>query len=198
VRRRRNEPPQRVRAGVRQLLDSLVTPAFVLGRRMDVLATNRMARLLLTDFDTMPVPQRNMARWIFLGEDAQVLYVDWETVARDTVAILRFDAGRHPDDARLNELIGELSVRCPEFGGWWARHEVEDRTFGTKRYHHPVVGELTIHYEALRLPDDPDQLLFVYTTEAGSRSEQAMRLLDSWGDSDEPVGHAPGGPKTSV
>jgi transcriptional regulator with XRE-family HTH domain len=179
--RRRRSPRQRVRPGVRALLDSVSGPAFVLGRRMDVLATNRMARLLLADFDAMAPEQRNMARWIFLAPEVRELYVDWDVVARETVAILRFDAGRHPDDPQLSALVGELSMASPEFATWWAAHDVEDRTFGSKRYRHPVVGELRIDYEAMRLPDDPDQLLLIYTTEPGSRSEEAMRLLGSWG-----------------
>jgi transcriptional regulator with XRE-family HTH domain len=190
ARRRRRSSPQRLRPGVVQLLNSISSPAFVLGRRMDVLAANRMARLLLTDFDALPGPERNMARWIFLGDEARELYPDWETVARETVAMLRFDAGRHPDDPELSELIGELSMKSPAFAGWWATHDVTERTFGTKDYRHPVVGELSIRYEALRLPDDPDQLLIAYTTEAGSPSERAMRLLDAWGGA-EPAAPEP-------
>jgi transcriptional regulator with XRE-family HTH domain len=179
--RPRRSPKQRVRPGVHAVLDSVTGPAFVLGRRMDVLAANRMARLLLADFEAMEPARRNMARWIFLEPEVRELYVDWDTVAKETVAILRFDAGRHPDDPQLSDLVGELSMKAPEFAGWWAEHDVEDRTFGSKRYRHPTVGELRIDYEAMRLPDDNDQLLLIYTTERGSRSEQALQLLGSWG-----------------
>jgi isochorismate hydrolase len=73
----------------------------------------------------------------------------------------------------------------------WPANDVVERSVGTKRYRHPVVGDLTIHYEALRMPDDQDQLLLVYTTEPGSRSSEAMALLDSWGSpADEAVAAA--------
>ncbi|MDO8186032.1 helix-turn-helix transcriptional regulator [Conexibacter sp. JD483] len=178
--RRRASRPQRVRPGVRLLLDTLPTPAFVLGRRLDILATNRMARALLCDFDALPPAARNHARWIFLDPATRELYVDWETIARENVAMLRLDAGANPDDQELSALIGELTIKSPEFAGWWTRHEVLRRSHGTKRYHHPVVGPLTISYEALPLPDDPDQTLFVYSAEPGSPSAEALALLGDW------------------
>jgi transcriptional regulator with XRE-family HTH domain len=177
--RRSPSRPQRVRPGVQLMIDRLDTPAFVLGRRMDVLATNRLCRALLTDFDAMPPAERNHARWVFLDPRARELYVDWETVARENVAILRMDAGRYPDDERLAALVGDLSLKSPEFARWWADHDVLVRGHGTKRYRHPTVGEIEISYEALQLADE-DQTLFVYNTEPGSASEQALALLDSW------------------
>jgi hypothetical protein len=113
-------------------------PAFVLGGRGQVLATNALARALL-------------------------------------------DAGAHPDDARTTELAGELTLKCPEFSRWWSQHKVLDRTWGHKRSRHPVVGPIEIDYEALHLPGDPDQTLFVYRAPDGdTRSAEALRLLASW------------------
>jgi len=183
--RRSPARPQRVRPGVRQLLDGLATPMVVLGRRLDVLATNRMARALLTDFDALAPGDRNHARWVFLDPHARDLYADWETVARDNVAVLRMDAGRRPDDAELSALVGELSVKSPEFARWWADHDVLVRGHGRKRFRHPIVGELDIRYEALRLADE-DQTLFVYSVEPGSASERALALLDSWSGTPAP------------
>jgi transcriptional regulator with XRE-family HTH domain len=171
---------QRVRAGVRLLLDSLRTPAFVVGRRMDVLASNAMARALLCDFDGLEPNERNHARWVFLNPLSRERYLDWATVARENVAALRLDAGRFPDDPALNELIGELTVKSPEFSRWWAEHDVLQRTHGTKRYRHPIAGEIEIAYEALALPGDPDQTLYIYSVEPGSRSAAGLDLLASW------------------
>jgi transcriptional regulator with XRE-family HTH domain len=182
ARRRTSARVQRVRPGVRRILDTLdgVAPAFVFGRRMDVLATNRLARALMTDFEALPPRDRNMLRYTFLDESARDLYVDWAEVARDNVAVLRLDAGRHPDDPLLAELVGELAVRSPEFRRWWADHNVRERSHGTKRYHHPLVGNFTVDYEAVALPGDADQTMCIYTAEAGSASESALQLLASW------------------
>lgn len=174
-------PPQRVRPGLHRLLDTLTdTPALVLGRRMDVLASNRLARAFYTDFEALPHRERNMARFMFLDEGARALYDDWAAGARSTVAALHLYAGKYPHDPRLAELVGELSVRDPDFRRWWAEHDVMRRTNGSKRYHHPVVGDLTLEYEALAPTGDPEQILGVHTAEPRSPSEHALRLLASW------------------
>ncbi|MFF3563772.1 helix-turn-helix transcriptional regulator [Streptomyces sp. NPDC002574] len=179
--RPRPVPAQRVRPGLYRILDTLTeVPALVVGRRTDVLATNRLARALYTDFDALPQRERNMARFIFLHDEARTLYDDWEGVARTTVAALHLYAGEHPHDARLTELVGELSLRDRNFRTWWAAHDVERRTFGRKLFHHPVVGDLTLDYEALAVTGDADQVLGIYTAEPGSSSEQALALLASW------------------
>jgi transcriptional regulator with XRE-family HTH domain len=172
---------QRVRPGLRQLLDALDTqPALVLGRRTDVLAANRMAKALFTDFDGMPSRERNYARWMLLSDEARNLFLDWEVQARNAVDSLRFDAGNRPDDPETQRLVGELSLASPQFRHWWSEHHVHQRTFGTKQLHHPVVGELTVDYEALALPGDSEQTLYIYTTSPDSASRQAMDLLASW------------------
>ncbi|MEU8587429.1 helix-turn-helix transcriptional regulator [Streptomyces sp. NPDC048664] len=179
--RRRPTPPQRVRPGLLRILDALTaTPAMILGHRLDVLAANPLAKALYTDFDALPHRDRNLARFVFLDPTAHDLLADWETAARGTVAALRLYAGRHPHDARLNELVGELSVRDEDFRQWWADHDVLRYTHGIKPYRHPLVGELDLAYESLTLPDDPDQSLYLYTAEPGSPSAHALDLLATW------------------
>src|SRR6476661_7026898 len=62
---------------------------------------------------------------------------------------------RYPDDEKLSALVGELSIRSVEFRSWWSDHKVERRTTGTKAYHHPLVGDLTVKYQALNPSGDP-------------------------------------------
>ncbi|SEP52714.1 helix-turn-helix domain-containing protein [Amycolatopsis saalfeldensis] len=174
-------PPQRVRPGLRLVLDSLTeVPALVLGRRMDVLAANRLARALYTDFDALPARSRNMARLIFLDDAMRAVYADWEGAARGIVASLHLYAGRNPHDPALADLVGELSVRDQDFRHWWADHDVFERTHGVKHLHHPLVGELVLGYEAFTPADDPEQTLGISTVEPGSPSEERLRLLGSW------------------
>jgi len=177
----RSATVQRVRPGLYQFLDSLGTqPAMVLGRRTDVLATNRMGRALLAEFDSMPARERNYARWMLLSERARELFVDWEVQARSAVEALRFDAGNRPDDRGVRELVVDLSERSAEFRQWWSQHRVYQRTFGSKRLRHPIVGELTVEYESFTMPADPEQILFIFTAQAGTASGEALSLLASW------------------
>lgn len=179
---RRSVPTvQRVRPGLHQLVDDLTrTPALVLGRRTDVLASNALARALFHDFDSLRPRERNYARWMFLDDEARELLLDWEDQARSCVENLRLDVGANPDDRAARELVDELAERSPEFRSWWDAHGVFQRTFGTKRLRHPLVGDLTVGYETFQLPGDHDQTLFLYTTEAGTSSRQALDLLASW------------------
>ncbi|MFJ2399036.1 helix-turn-helix transcriptional regulator [Streptomyces sp. NPDC087843] len=172
----------RVRQPIRQMLDVLndVSPAVVLNHRSDVLAVNHLARQLITDFDALPHRDRNLARFVLLHPAARDLYQDWDRVAETFAASLRLNSGRHPDDRLLNELVGELSIKVPEFSTWWAGHRVDQCAHGTQRLLHPVVGELTLSYETLTLPADPDQSVVLYTTEPGSASTETLRLLASW------------------
>ncbi|MFD7506767.1 helix-turn-helix transcriptional regulator [Streptomyces sp. NPDC059850] len=183
VQRKRRSRPQRVHPGTWDLLDTLedaCRPAFVLGRRLDVLAHNRLAGRLITDFRALPAARRNQARFVFLDPHARELYTHWAAVAADTAAMLRLDAGRHPDDPALSALVGDLSLHSQEFRRYWSDNKVHRRTTGTKEYHHPLVGDLTISYQALTPGDDPDQIVFIYRAEQGSPSETSLRLLASW------------------
>jgi transcriptional regulator with XRE-family HTH domain len=181
LRRKVHRPVQRVRPGLYQLLDTLDnTPAMILGRRTDVLAANHAARALFADFDAMLPRERNYARWMFTTEQARNLFLDWEVQARSAVENLRLDIGRDPNDPAAEELVAELSGRSDEFRTWWSEHRVFQRTYGTKRLRHTVVGELSVDFETFSMPGDADQALFVYTTEAGTPSRDALNLLLSW------------------
>ena len=103
------------------------------------------------------------------------------TRARDaSVAVLRAEAGRNPHDQELTNLIGELSTQSEDFRVRWARHDVGTHDAGLKRLHHPLVGRLELTYEGMTLAADPDLMLFAFTAEVGSKSEEALNLLASW------------------
>ena len=172
--------PPTVRPGVGRLLAFLKTPALVIGRGTSVLGSNALSRALIADFDAMPVEERYYAHWLFANPMARQVFEDrWEGYARETVAVLRRDTSRWPTDNALQAFIGRLSVISSEFGSWWSQHDVETHHYGSKRYNHPIVGDITVFHEATRLPDG-DQYLFLYSVEPGSPSEDAMRLLESW------------------
>ncbi|WP_433438414.1 helix-turn-helix domain-containing protein [Nonomuraea sp. CA-141351] len=179
--RKRPSRPQQVRPEMCQALEALSTvPAYIIGRRLDVLAWNELARLLIADFPALPAAERNMARLVFLDEAAHDLYPDWEAKARDTVANLRFDAGRHPDDPQLATLVGELSLHSADFRRLWADHGVRGKTHGRKRFAHPQLGELALDYVAMRAPDDPDLTMMIYSAPNGSDATASLHLLASF------------------
>jgi transcriptional regulator with XRE-family HTH domain len=179
--RRRRQPQERVRPGVQRILETMGhTPAIVRNARLDVLAANRLGEAFYAPmYDDLARPV-NAARFVFLSRGAKDFFVDWETIANDTVSILRAEAGRDPHDRNLSDLIGELSTRSDDFRVRWASHDVKQHISGVKRFHHPVVGDLTLDYEVLDLAGDAGQSLLVYTAEPGSPSFHALELLASW------------------
>jgi transcriptional regulator with XRE-family HTH domain len=181
----KQKPPQRVRPAMQQMIASMTEhPALILGRRTDVLAANRLACALLTDWTRLPARERNYTRWMLLDPEARGAFLDWPSVAADVAGTLRLYAGRNADDTRLSELVGELTIKSPEFRTWWNSHKVHERTHGTKRMAHPAVGPITLRYEALALPGDEEQTLFLYTADPGSPSQDNLRLLGLWTSGD--------------
>lgn len=166
-------------AGMVEAVDS--GPAMLLGRRLDILAWNRLYCAYFGELDEMPQEQRNSARLVFLSDLCKrSLGEDWQASACTNVGYLRLEAGLHPNDPQLSALIGELSIKSEEFRTLWAQHHVVDKTHGTKTLFHPLVGKVSYAYETFRLPGDCDTAMVVHTTEKGSKSEDANRLLASW------------------
>jgi transcriptional regulator with XRE-family HTH domain len=178
---RRRSAPQRVRPSVQRMLDAMTgAPAFVRNGRMDILAANRLGYALYSEMYVGPRRPANTARFVFLDQRATDFYLDWEQVATDAVAILRSEVGRNPYDRALSDLVGELSTQSELFRTRWAAHNVRYHDTGVKRFHHPVVGDLTLTFETMTLVGDSGLTMFAYTAEAGSNSEEALDLLASW------------------
>ena len=177
----RRPAPQQVRPSVRRILESMATtPAYVRNARLDILAANQLGAALFAQVLTSPAWPVNNARFLFLDPAAREFYPDWERQAQDVVAMLRTEAGRSPHDKGLSNLIGELSTRSENFRTWWAAHNVRFHRTGVKRFHHPVVGDLTLTFEALDLAADSGLRMSAYTAEPGTPSDDALKVLASW------------------
>jgi transcriptional regulator with XRE-family HTH domain len=199
-RRRRAQPkPQQVRPGVRQLLDAMDSvPAFVQNGRLDILATNPLGEALFSEMYVQPQRPVNFGRFVFLDPRARDFYRDWDDVARQTVAILRAEAGRSPHDRDLTDLIGELATRNDAFRTLWAAHDVRDHRSGSKLLTHPVVGDLDLDYESMDLTTDRGAQLIAYTAAPGTPSNDALRLLSSWLATGTPSDHQAPRPQSTA
>ena len=178
--RRRRRTPQTIRPGVQRLLDRIDAPAYIRNGRMDIVATNKLGEGLYSEILADPRRPANTARFCFLDARATTFFMDWDESADTSVAVLRAEAGRNPHDQDLTNLIGELSTKSEEFRVRWARHDVATHDAGIKRIHHPLVGHLELSYEGMTLAADPDLVMFAFTAEVGSKSDEALNLLASW------------------
>ncbi|MEU5786325.1 helix-turn-helix transcriptional regulator [Micromonospora purpureochromogenes] len=179
--RSRGAAKDQVTSGIRVLLDSMDhLPAVVFNGRFDILAVNTLGRALFAPVYDLP-GRPNSARFLFLDETrARDLYPEWERITADVVAMLRIEAGRHPDDPDLTELIGQLATRSTEFRTRWATNDVRVPRAGAKTIRHPLIGEVTLPYETLRIDAVSSQILTVYTPQPGTPEADAIRLLASW------------------
>jgi transcriptional regulator with XRE-family HTH domain len=158
------------------------TPAIVIGRRSDVLAWNRQGHGLFAGHldpgsPNDPGRRPNMARLVFLDAHTRDLYTDWPAKARAVVGNLRLTAGRYPDDPLLAGLIGELTMRSPEFSAMWADHRVLPCDVADYEMRHPLVGTLTVTQQTLQSPQGNGPALVVATADPGSPSATALTLL---------------------
>ncbi|MFJ6623192.1 helix-turn-helix transcriptional regulator [Kitasatospora sp. NPDC091335] len=177
-RRRAKTPGGRVRPELLRVLDLVAdAPALIMNHRLDVLAGNRLAGLLLG----RPMPGPNIARHLFLEEAERGLYADWDNCTLDVVGHLRLAAGKFPDDPHLASLIGELAMGSERFRRLWARADVRARTHGRKVYRHPLIGLLELHQENFSLPDESGIELLVLSAPPGSPAEDGLRLLAGLG-----------------
>jgi transcriptional regulator with XRE-family HTH domain len=199
---RRRAQPQQVRPSLQHWLDAMTTAAaFVRNGRLDVLAINSLGRAFYAPVYDAAARPVNLARYCFLDPGAPEFYPDWAEAADTTVALLRTEAGRDPCNKALTDLVGELATRSDAtrsdaFRTRWAAHDVRLHRTGTKRFRHPVVGDLTVAFNATELPADPGLTLTAYTAEPGSGSVEKLTLLASWGattvglDHDVPAANA--------
>ena len=171
----------RVRAALLTMIHAIdPVPAVIHGPHLEVLGINYAGSVLLDDFDAMPLADRNMAKWMFLNPRAKRVYLNWDQIAPQMVAILRNAAVPGVRNDTLSSIIGDLMVGSEEFARMWSDYQLFEHTYGVKRFFHEAVGEMKINYETLPLPADRGQTVIVYSADAGSPSEEKLKLLVSW------------------
>ena len=180
--RRRSAPrAQQVRPAVQRMIDAMTAlPTIVQNERLDLVASNQLGRAFYSEMYIQPQRPVNFGRFIFLDPRSRVFYRDWDDAARQTVALLRSAAARAPYDRDLSDLVAELVTRSEDFRTLWAAHDVRLHHSGSKKVHHPVVGDLDLTFEALEVGTDKGLSVIAYTTEPGSPSHDSLQLLAHW------------------
>lgn len=140
-------------------------PTYVTGCRWDVLASNRAARVLWTDWPSLVPADRNLLLWMFTPA-ARDIFVEWEAEAAAQLARFRAAAARHSGDPAFAALVERLHAISPEVRAWWPRHDVAPLSSGRKRLRHPQLGEIELHHVVLQVADDPEQKLLTFAPEA--------------------------------
>ena len=160
----RSSYPEKLEDSVQRMLDSLSgQPAYITGRRWDVLGWNRAASLVFDDYAQIATEERNLMYMVFANARHRRLLVDWEALARASLAMFRLDSARYAGDPEFDRLISTLRRSSDEFNAWWPMHEVLNPLSNIKRIRHPLKGSMTFEYTSFALLDGSDRKLTVYT-----------------------------------
>jgi transcriptional regulator with XRE-family HTH domain len=179
---RRSKPrTQAVPASVQLTIDAMTDVAVVVQNgHLDAVAANALGAALYSPMFAHGDGTPNFGRFVFLDPHARTFYNDWDDAAHQTVAILRTEAGRAPNDRTLSNLVGELSTRDETFRTLWAAHNVREHRAGSKSLHHPVVGDIDVVFEGMQLASAPGLLLLAYIAPPGTGSHDKLQLLATW------------------
>ncbi len=171
---------ERVAEPLRRMLDSLTSqPAYLLGRRWDVLAWNRAADVVFGPYGRLADDERNSLHLLFADPAHRRLLVDWEEMARASLAMFRADWARYAGDPDFERLVDRLTRLSPEFASWWPQREVARPLTGQKRIHHPTAGRMVFEFSRLGVDEPPDAKLIVFTPrddeETAAKLERLLR-----------------------
>ena len=174
----RSAGPEWIEEPLRRMLDSLTgQPAYILGRRWDVLAWNRAADVVYGSYGRLEGDERNALHLVFVDPDHRRLLVDWEAVARASLAMFRADCARYAGDPEFERLTARLIRLSPEFAQWWPQREVSRPLTGQKRINHPTAGRMLFEYSSLGVGDPPNMKLIVFTPLEDQNTAQKLAML---------------------
>ncbi len=176
----RYHAPEGITPRLQRLLDTLeFSPAFVRTATWDVVAWNRAATAVLTDYGTLPDGQRNILRLMFRDSRVRAAQANWQSVARFVVAAFRADVARAGAAQNVQSLVDELCATSPEFETMWRDNDVQTHGDGTKTLHHPIAGPLAMEYSAFAVDGRPDLSMVIYNPATPADKERVAALIRS-------------------
>ncbi len=163
---------------LQRVLDALeLSPALVKTPTWDVVAWNRAAAAVLTDYGKLPPGERNILRLMFCDPRVRAAQPDWHSVARFVVAAFRADAARAGAARNVQALVDELCRLSPEFAALWRENDVRTYGEGTKQLRHPLVGLIALEFSAFAVDGRPDLGLIIYNPATPADAERIKSLI---------------------
>lgn len=169
--------PEGISPRLQRLLDTLdASPAFVRTAAWDVVAWNRAATVVMTDYDRLLPGDRNILRLLFGSHAVRARQHDWEAMARFVVGAFRADAARAGATSDIAALVDDLCTNSPEFAALWQENDVISHGEGTKRLNHPILGDIELEYSGFAVDGRPDLNLVVYNPVDPDVADHIRRL----------------------
>jgi transcriptional regulator with XRE-family HTH domain len=176
----RYHEPDGISPRLQRLLDTLeYSPAFIRTATWDVIAWNRPAAAVLTDYSTLPDGQRNVLRIMFRDSRIRAAQPNWQSVARYVVASFRADVARAGAARNVQSLVDELCATSPEFAAMWRDNDVQGHGDGSKVLHHPIAGPLSMEFSGFAVDGRPDLTMVIYNPATPADADKIRALLKS-------------------
>jgi transcriptional regulator with XRE-family HTH domain len=176
----RYHAPEGISPRLQRVLDTLeYSPAFIRTATWDVIAWNRAAAAVLTDYSTLPDGQRNVLRMMFRDSRVRAVQTNWQSVARYVVASFRADVARAGAARNVQSLVDELCATSPEFAAMWRDNDVQGHGDGVKVLHHPIAGPLSMEFSAFAVDGRPDLNMVIYNPATPADADNIRALLKS-------------------
>ena len=177
----RYQVPEGISPRLQRVLDTLAcSPAFIRTATWDVIAWNRAAAAVLTDYSTLPDGQRNVLRMMFGDSRVRAAQPNWQSVARYVVASFRADVARAGASRNVQSLVDELCATSPEFAAMWRDNDVQGgHGDGVKLLHHPIAGALSMEFSAFAVDGRPDLNMVIYNPATSADANNIRALLKS-------------------
>lgn len=160
---------------LQRVLDAFGIPAIVKTVTWDVIAWNRAAASVLTDYARLPAAERNVLRRLFTDPDVRRAQGDWQAMAQLVVNAFRADVARAGSSPETDNLIAELSRKSPEFDAWWRSNDVASHGEGVKRIYHPQAGAIDLEFTTFTVEGRPDLAMLVFNP----ATEESRQKMDS-------------------
>jgi transcriptional regulator with XRE-family HTH domain len=179
----RYQVPDSVSPRMQRVLDAMeFSPAVVRTSTWDIVAWNRAAQAVLTDYSALEPRDRNILRLIFLDPHVRAAQPDWPSVARFVVAAFRADVARSGAAKSIQAFVDELSEQSPEFDALWRAKDVSANEEGSKSIVHPVLGLIKLEYSAFAVHGRPDLSLVVYTPASDEAERRVKSLISGYSE----------------
>ena len=176
----RYHAPEGISPRLQRVLDTLkYSPAFIRTATWDVVAWNKAAATVLTDYGTLPEGQRNVLRMMFRDSRVRAAQSNWRSVARYVVASFRADVARAGAARNVHSLVDELCATSPEFAAMWRDNDVQGHGDGVKVLHHPTAGPLSMEFSAFAVDGRPDLNMVIYNPATPADADKIRALLKS-------------------
>jgi transcriptional regulator with XRE-family HTH domain len=174
----RYHAPEGITPRLQRLLDTLeASPAFIRTATWDVIAWNKAATVVLTDYSTLPEGERNVLRLMFRDARMRAAQPNWLQVARYVVSSFRADVARAGASRNVQSLVDELCATSPEFAALWRENNVHTHGDGTKVLNHPTAGPLSMEFSAFAVDGRPDLSMVVYNPATPADADKIRALL---------------------